>query len=70
MIVRIYNYSSTWPPYETSRCEITRSISMGLRDLGYILHANDAVGREEILRVLDAGAQSMSTNDVALAMSL
>lgn len=49
---------------------ITRPISMGLRDLGYIVHANDAVGREEILRALDAGAQSISTNDVALAIAL
>ena len=49
---------------------ITRPIASGLRDLGYVVHANDAVGRDQILRALDAGAQSISTNDVHLAMSL
>lgn len=49
---------------------ITGPIALGLRELGYVVHANDAVGRDEILRALDAGAQSLSTNDVALAVSL
>lgn len=49
---------------------ITRPIASGLQELGYVVHANDAVGPVEILRALDAGAQSISTNDVALATSL
>jgi glycerophosphoryl diester phosphodiesterase len=49
---------------------ITGAIATGLRELGYVVHANDAAGREDILRALDAGAQSISTNDVALAVSL
>ena len=49
---------------------LTERIAVGLRDLGYLVHANDAVGRDEIVRALDVGAQSVSSNDVALAMSL
>lgn len=49
---------------------ITGRIASGLVDLGYVVHANDAVGRDQILRALDAGAQSISTDDVALALSL
>ncbi len=49
---------------------LTKRISSGLRDLGYAVHANDAVGRDEILGALDAGAQSVSTDDVGLAVSL
>lgn len=49
---------------------LTEQIASGLRDLGYVVHANDAVGRDEIVRALDAGAQTISTNDVALAMSV
>ena len=39
-------------------------------DLGYLVHANDALGRDEILRACTAGADSISTDEVALAMSL
>lgn len=49
---------------------ITERIASGLHDLGYVVHANDAIGRDQIVRALDAGAQSISTNNVALAMSL
>lgn len=49
---------------------ITERIASRLGGLGYVVHANDAVGRDEILRALDAGAHSISTNDVALAISL
>lgn len=49
---------------------ITERIASGLGDLGYVVHANDALGRDQILRARDAGAQSISTNNVALAMSI
>lgn len=49
---------------------VTERIASGLNDLGYVVHANDAVGRDEILRAIDAGAQSISTNNVALAISI
>lgn len=49
---------------------ITARIASGLADLGYTVHANDAVGGDEIMRALDAGAQSISTNAVALAMAV
>jgi len=49
---------------------ITKPIATGLQELGYVVHANDAVGRDEINRALDVGAQSVSSNDVALAVSL
>ena len=49
---------------------ITESIVAGLHDLGYLVHANDALGRDEILRACTAGADSISTDEVALAMSL
>ncbi len=49
---------------------VTPRIASGLRGLGYVVHANDAVGRDEILRAVGAGAESISANDVALAVSL
>lgn len=49
---------------------LTERIASGLVELGYVVHANDALGRDEILRAIDAGARSISTDDVALAMSL
>lgn len=49
---------------------ITERIVAGLHDLGYVVHANDAVGRDEILRALDVGADSISVDEVGLAMSL
>ncbi|MEM9746011.1 MAG: glycerophosphodiester phosphodiesterase family protein [Actinomycetota bacterium] len=49
---------------------ITPRIASGLRDLGYVVHANDAAGRDEIHRALDVGADSISADDVALAVSL
>ena len=49
---------------------VTERIAKGLNDLGYVVHANDAEGRDEILRAIDAGVQSISTNNVALAMSM
>ncbi len=49
---------------------ITERIVAGLNQLGYVAHANDAVDAEQFIRLADAGAQSMSTNDVAWAISL
>ncbi len=49
---------------------ITERIAAGLGELGYAVYANDAVGRDQVLQARDAGAQSISTNDVALALSL
>lgn len=49
---------------------ITESIADGLRDLGYVVHANDAVDGDEMQRALDVAADSMSANDVALALSI
>ncbi len=49
---------------------ITEPIVVGLQELGYEVHANDAVGRDEIAHALEVGAQSVSANDVALVMSL
>ncbi len=49
---------------------ITERIASGLKELAYVVHANDAVGREDLRRALDAGAQSVSTNDVGLAISV
>lgn len=49
---------------------MTERLAIGLRDLGYAVHANDAVGRDEILRAVDAGADSISADEVALALSV
>ncbi len=49
---------------------ISEPIVAGLHQLGYTVHANDAVGRDGILRALDVGVDSISTNEVALAMTL
>lgn len=49
---------------------LTERITIGLRELGYVVHANDAVGRDEIVNALDVGAESISSNDVALAVTL
>lgn len=49
---------------------LTERIAVGLSELGYAVHANDAVGRDDIRRAVDAGATSISLNDVALAVSM
>jgi len=49
---------------------LTERIAKGLTELGYAVHANDAVGRDHITRAMDAGATSISLNDVALAVSI
>lgn len=49
---------------------LTERITSGLQELGYAVHANDAVGRDEITRALDSGAKSISANEVMLTMSL
>lgn len=49
---------------------ITKPIADGLRQLGYVAHANDAIKPEQVERLANAGAQSMSTNDVELAVSI
>lgn len=49
---------------------ITESIANGLKAMGYVVHANDAVDRDEFQRAMDAGADSFSLNDVALGLSL
>jgi glycerophosphoryl diester phosphodiesterase len=49
---------------------ITPSIADKLRDLGYVVHANDARGREDVERALAAGVDSLALDDVALAMSI
>jgi len=49
---------------------ITEPIATGLRELGYVVHANDAVSRDELQRAIDAGADSFSLNDVALGVSM
>jgi len=48
---------------------LTEQIADGLAELGYAVHANDAVGHEDIQQAIDACATSISLNDVALAMS-
>ncbi len=49
---------------------LTERIASGLSELGYVVHANDAVGPDDVNRAVDAGATSISLNDVALAMSV
>ena len=49
---------------------ITEPIASGLRAMGYVVHANDAVNRDEMQRAIDAGADSFSLNDVALGISM
>lgn len=49
---------------------ITEPIASRLRDLGYVVHANDAADRDELQRAIDAGAESFSLNDVALGRSM
>ncbi len=49
---------------------ITEPIALGLKELGYRVHANDAVGVEELQRAIDVGADSCSANDVAMAVAL
>lgn len=47
---------------------LTPQLAVGLREMGYVVHANDAVGRDEIDHAIETGAQSLSTDDVSLAM--
>ena len=49
---------------------ITPSIADGLRELGYVVHANDAQGSDDVENALAAGIDSISMNDVAVAMTL
>ncbi|MCP3855425.1 MAG: glycerophosphodiester phosphodiesterase [Actinomycetia bacterium] len=49
---------------------ITVGIANGLRESGYLVHANDAAGRDEVQRALDLSVHSVCLNDVALAMSM
>ncbi|MEM9515602.1 MAG: glycerophosphodiester phosphodiesterase family protein [Actinomycetota bacterium] len=49
---------------------ITPSIAHGLRELGYVVHANDARDSEQAENALHAGVDSISMDDVALAMTL
>lgn len=49
---------------------LTKRIAAGLTGLGSAVHANDAVGRVDINRAVDAGATSISLNDVVLAISM
>jgi glycerophosphoryl diester phosphodiesterase len=51
-----------------ARC-ITRSIVDRLHDLGKAAHANDAADTDEIWRARAAGADRLSTNDVAMAIA-
>lgn len=48
--------------------DLTGRLAAGLHDMGYVVHANDAVGRGEIDHAIETGAQSLSTDDVSLAM--
>lgn len=48
--------------------DLTPQIAAGLREMGGVVHANDALGRDGIDDAIEAGAQSLSTDDVALAM--
>ncbi|MEO1057562.1 MAG: glycerophosphodiester phosphodiesterase family protein [Actinomycetota bacterium] len=49
---------------------ITPSIARGLHDLGYVVHANDAQGSDDVENALLAGVDSLSMDDVAMAMRL
>lgn len=49
---------------------ITPSIADGLRELGYVVHANDAQGSDDVEKALAAGIDSISMNDVATAITL
>ena len=49
---------------------ITEPIASGLRELGYAVHANDADSPEQIRRAIDAGATSISLDDVELAVAM
>ncbi len=49
---------------------ITPAIADGLRNLGYVVHANVAHGSDDIERALAAGIDSISMNDVAMAITM
>ncbi len=49
---------------------ITSRIVDGLHAMGLIVHANDAMNREEMQRTLDLGVDSLSGNDVAAGVAL
>lgn len=49
---------------------ITGSIADGLQGLGYAVHANDADSSEQVIRSIEAGAASISLDDVSLALSI
>ncbi|MEZ5247956.1 MAG: glycerophosphodiester phosphodiesterase family protein [Ilumatobacteraceae bacterium] len=51
-----------------ARC-ITRLIVDRLHDLGKAVHANDAADTSEVRRARSAGADRLSTNDVAMAIA-
>lgn len=52
-----------------ARC-ITPRITERLHQLGKVVHGNDAANEADVHRVLAAGADRLSTSDVALAASL
>ena len=49
---------------------VSEPIVNGLVELGYAVHANDAIGRDDIERAIASGATSISVDDVALAISM
>jgi len=51
----------------TARC-ITPRIVERLHRLGKVVHGNDAIDMDDVQRVLSAGADRLSTNEVATAV--
>ncbi len=48
---------------------ITTTIVTRLHDLGFRVHANDAMSHADVQRAIDVGADRCSTNDIKLAMA-
>ena len=51
------------------RANITTTIVTRLHDLGFRVHANDAMSHADVQRAIDVGADRCSTNDIKLAMA-
>jgi glycerophosphoryl diester phosphodiesterase len=49
---------------------IKRSIADAIHEAGYMVHANDAITEAEVLAAIDAGADKLSTPDVAMAITV
>ena len=49
---------------------ISPSITARLHEQGLLVHANDATNPEDVRRALEAGADKLSTDDVAMALSV